>query len=199
MGLRRAACRAMALALALAAGGCATSAGEPAKGFLTPEIARAYLPLEGSAYLVLEAHGAAVAIAPGVAVTDAHNANLVADDRVIGISSDYDLMFFRTERTAPLETAAPRADEDVIAYGQGAHGLRQSYGKVLTLWPAAFGFVSDAGPGFSGGPVIDARTGALLGIVYGFLDRDGQRLMLAYTMTFVMQEWATIHAAIQAK
>lgn len=144
---------------------------------------------------MLAAHGAAVVIAPGVAVTNAHNANLVDGGRVIGAAEGYDLLFFRTEKTATVETEAPQAGEDVIAYGQGAHGLRQSYGKVRTLWPAAFGFVSAAGPGFSGGPVIDARTGALIGITYGYLDQDGGRLMLAYTMAFVMKEWSEVHTA----
>lgn len=133
-------------------------------------------------------------IAPGVAVTDAHNSNLVDSDKVIGAVGNYDLLFFRTERTATIASAAPQTGEEVIAYGQGRHGLRQATGKVKTLWPAAFGFAANAGPGFSGGPVIDAKTGALLGITYGYLDRDGVRLMLAYTAAFVMEEWSEVHA-----
>ena len=54
----------------------------------------------------------------------------------------------------------------------------------------AFAFEAEGGKGFSGGPVVDARTGRLVGIVFGF--RDGlddktpsQRLMYAYDMDLV--------------
>lgn len=180
----------------LALGGCASAPGEPADGFITPQIARAYIPLETSGFFSSEHFGAGVAIAPGVAVTDAHNANLLDPASVIGTVPGYDLLFFRTERSATLTTAARQMDEAVIAYGQGkAKALRQSHGRIEKFWPAAFGFESDAGPGFSGGPVVDARTGALLGITYGFIDHDGKRLMVAYTMDFVLGEWAKIQAA----
>lgn len=204
MGLRLAFCRSMVLILAFAAGGCATSAGEPAKGFLTPAIARAYLPLEGTAYLVLEAHGAAVVIAPGIAATDAHNANLVDSGWVIGVSTDYDLLFFRTERQDAPPQGEPQAGESVIAYGQGTGGeLRMAGGTVrwtdAPVLPRcagcgmqhAFAFEAGAGKGFSGGPVVDARDGRLVGIVFGFKDDAGQshaRLMYAYGMRRVFAE-----------
>ena len=37
---------------------------------------------------------------PGIAVTNAHNANLLARGSVIGVRQDYDLLFFRTPRSA---------------------------------------------------------------------------------------------------
>jgi hypothetical protein len=184
----------MVFAGALALCGCATAPGEPASGFLAPQIADAYIPLRATRFL--DKHfGAGVVIAPGVAVTNAHNANLVDPASVIGTARGYDLLFFHTAKSATAATATPRTGEAVIAYGQGANGLRQSLGVAVKFWPAAFGFESDAGPGFSGGPVVDAKTGALLGITYGFLDQGGKRLMLAYNISFVMEEWAKIQAA----
>lgn len=195
-----------ALIAGLALSACATSAGLPARGFLNPAIAAAYLPLEGSAYLVLEGHGAGVVIAPGVAVTNAHNANIVDPKTVIGRSADYDLMFFRTHKGPPLRRAAPWVGEKVIAYGQGVDGeLRMAAGTVrytdapvLARCPSCpiqhpFAFEAEGGKGFSGGPVIDAKTGRLVGIVFGF--RNGlddrtpsHRLMYAYDMHRVFAE-----------
>jgi S1-C subfamily serine protease len=179
--------------------GCA-SAGKPASGFLNASIRAAYLPLSGSAYVVLEGHGAGVVIAPGIAVTDAHNANLVDARDVIGISTEYDLMFFRTRKAASLPQAAPRPGERVIAYGQGTNdGLRMATGVVRTLdapvlpncptchIQKAFTYEADAGKGFSGGPVVDATTGALVGITFGFRDVGKTRLMYAYDRSMQSQ------------
>ena len=58
-------------------------------------------------------------IAPGIAVTNAHNENLLNPKTVIGTRADYDLMFFRTARSAAPQTAAPVVGEAVTAYGQG--------------------------------------------------------------------------------
>ena len=197
----------VALALAIALAGCATSAGLPASGpvsgFMNPAVANAYLPLAGAAYFVLEGEGAAVVIAPGIAVTNAHNANLIDAASVIGTSTDYDLMFFHTTKGRALPYGAPRVGERVVAYGQGVKGeLREARGWVrYTDAPVvprcdgcpvqhAFAFEAEGGKGFSGGPVVDARTGRLVGIVFGF--RDGlddktprQRLMYAYDMDLV--------------
>ena len=50
-----------------------------------PEIAAAYLPLYGRMHLGLDtAVGAAVVIAPGIAVTNAHNENLLDAKSVLG-------------------------------------------------------------------------------------------------------------------
>jgi len=57
------------LGVALLLGGCAASYGERAGGFLSPQLAGAYIPLEGVTLVVLKAHAAAFVIAPGVAVT----------------------------------------------------------------------------------------------------------------------------------
>jgi len=56
----------------------------------------------------------------------------------------------------------------------------------------AFTYVGDAGPGFSGGPVVDAKSGRVIGITFGFLDPKGRRTMYAYPMSRVRNELATI-------
>jgi hypothetical protein len=186
------------LAIALGLSGCGgESYGTAASGFFMPQIADSYIPLEGGNVF---GHGdaAAVVIAPGVAVTNAHNSNIVDSASVIGGPRDYDLLYFRTAKTATLPVAAPVDGEAVVAYGQGIDGsLRISRGVISKFWPAAFGFVCDAGPGFSGGPVVDAKTGALVGITYGYLDQPGSsdRLMVAYAMSFVGSEYAGLKAA----
>jgi hypothetical protein len=185
------------LAVALGLSGCGgESYGTAATGFSTPQLGDAYIPLEGGNIF---SHGAAAAvvIAPGIAVTNAHNRNIVDPASIIGGPHDYDLLYFRTGKTKTLSTAAPVDGEAVIAYGQGIDGsLRVSRGVISKLWPAAFGFACDAGPGFSGGPVVDAQTGALVGITYGYFGESGssQRLMVAYTMAFVTSEYAGLKA-----
>jgi hypothetical protein len=200
-------------ALALVLFGCAMSAGEPAAGFMSPAVEAVYLPLSGAAYLVMEGHGAAVVIAPGIAATNAHNGNLVSSRDVIGTSTEYDLMFFRTKNNATLPEAQPYVGELVVAYGQGTDdSLRDAFGTVrlinapvLPNCPTchvqkAFTFVStdgraNAGPGFSGGPVIDRATGALVGITFGFTDAGDTRLMYAYDMARVRTELSAIRNA----
>jgi len=89
----------------------------------------------------------------------------------------------------------------VIAYGQGSNqDLREAAGKVVAVdeyvearcpnCPAqrALVFSADAGGGFSGGPVVDAKTGAVLGITFGYLDSEKGRRMYAYDMDLVMTE-----------
>ena len=185
------------LAIALGLSGCGgESYGTAASGFFMPQIGDAYIPLAGGNFF---GHGAAAAvvIAPGIAVTNAHNSNIIDAASVIGGPHDYDLLYFRTAKTATLPTSAPVDGEAVISYGQGIDGsLRVSRGVISKFWPAAFGFVCDAGPGFSGGPVMDAKTGALVGITYGYLDQpdSAQRLMVAYNMAFVASEYAGLKA-----
>lgn len=192
-----------ALALALFLSGCGTgSFGEPAAGFDFPQVAQVYMPLHGSDWTLVTHDGASVVIAPGIAVTNAHNANIVDPKSVIGTVDGFDLMYFHTDRTATMSTAKAFDGEAVVAYGQDTDGkLRVSRGTIHQMWPAAFGFVSDAGPGFSGGPVVDAKTGALLGITYGYQGDDDAktRLMVAYTMGFVMERLAVVqgHAVAQ--
>lgn len=194
------------LAVALGLSGCGVSYGIAATDFSTTQVGEVYIPLHGGNLFSGEGNGAAVVIAPGIAVTNAHNAvnsdhsvDMIDDASIIiGRSKDWDLLYFRTSRTATLPTAAPVDGEAVIAYGQGADGsLRVSRGVISKFWPAAFGFACDAGPGFSGGPVVDAKTGALVGITYGYFgepDAPG-RLMVAYTMAFVASEYGAVKAA----
>jgi hypothetical protein len=53
-----------------------------------------------------------------------------------------------------------------------------------------FGFEADAGQGFSGGPVVDAANGSLLGIVFSYDDpKPGRQPMIyAYDMMLVEAE-----------
>jgi hypothetical protein len=198
------------LVLAWGIAGCAPqSAGDAAGGFLNSSVASAYLPLDGSLDLVLEAHGAATVIAPGIAVTNAHNDNLVASADVIGTSTDYDLLFFRRPGAAAPPTGRPSVGETVIAYGQGIKGdLRQARGVVRELASPVearcpncpiqqvFTFMAPAGEGFSGGPVIDASDGRILGIVFGYNDmKDGSRVMYAYDTDRIMAELAKLSPA----
>lgn len=192
------------LLLTLAACSSFETAGEPADGFVTPALRDAYLPLHASAYVVLEERGAGVIIAPGIAVTNAHNSDLIDKKSVIGISRNFDLMFFRVAAGTPSLIMAPHIGQDVLAYGQGADNeLRVAHGVIRGTdvemppncdgcEPAnAIAFEADAGHGFSGGPLVDAKTGALLGIVFGFRKSDEaqkERIMYAYNMAHVMAE-----------
>jgi hypothetical protein len=197
--------RFIVIGLALMLGGCAASYGERAAGFLNPQLAGAYIPLEGVTLVVLKAHAAAFVIAPGVAVTNAHNQAIVGGAPIIGQSRDYDLLFFHVDKNSDVSTAAPSAGEGVIAYGQGASGeLREARGTIMLLnapvearcescaVQSAFTFEGDAGPGFSGGPVVDAKTGRLVGITFGFLDPRGRRTMYAYPINRVRNELSAI-------
>jgi S1-C subfamily serine protease len=178
--------------------GCATSAGVPAASIPEAPIAAAYIPLYHGNVLSHE-EGAAVAIAPGIAVTNGHNRNLVDPKSVIGEAKDYDLLFFRDRRSAVAETAAPRVGEAVSAFGQGADGdLRLARGVVKVIQgcagctaPAYFTFAGDAGPGFSGGPVLDA-SGRLVGITFGYKDEGRSRLIYAYPMDRVRAELSAL-------
>src|ERR1700754_2203478 len=59
------------LAISLIAAGCASSSGAPATAIAQPDIAAAYLPLHAYVHLGIDsAEGAAVVIAPGIAVTN---------------------------------------------------------------------------------------------------------------------------------
>jgi S1-C subfamily serine protease len=171
-------------------------------GFIDPRLMAAYIPLSQSHDLIFSRWGAAYSIAPHVAVTNDHNLNFIAPGQLLARSRDYDLLFFRTDLVSAAPPGKARVGDAVIAYGQGrSDGLRQASGKVTALnesVPArcrgcrvqrSLVFEADAGPGFSGGPVVDAGTGAVLGIVFGYLDRDeGGRLMYAYDIDLVMDE-----------
>jgi hypothetical protein len=91
--------------------------------------------------------------------------------------------------------------EDALLEG-AADDLREAKGTVRALdgfvaprcgecrAQRALVFDADAGGGFSGGPVADARTGAVLGITFGYLDGKGDegRRMYAYDIDLVRAE-----------
>jgi hypothetical protein len=190
-----------------------SSAGEPAPGFVTPQVGNAYIAMEGRKLYFDHNWGAGMVIAPGIAVTAGHNDYFVGETSAIGKSKAYDLFFFHADSGAPPPIAKPWVAEEVIAYGSGNDGsLRMARGRVISLdalannqqCPAcgvqhAFTFEANGGFRFSGGPVVDATDGKLLGIVFGFTDeKTGGRLMYAYDMDRVFQELAAVQGRVPA-
>ena len=182
--------------------GCATSSGVPAPAIPEAQIAAAYIPLHRGG--IVSAEGAAVAIAPGIAVTNGHNRNLVDPKTVIGEVRDYDLLFFSDNHRPAMATGEPQLGETVSAFGQGADAdLRLAHGVVRAIEtcpgctaPAYFTFAGDAGPGFSGGPVLDA-SGRLIGITFGYKDQGSLRVIYAYPMDRVEAELSAIHPEVK--
>jgi S1-C subfamily serine protease len=83
----------------------------------------------------------------------------------------------------------------VTAYGQGANAeLRVAHGRICNIAGKLadspyFIFAGNAGPGFSGGPVLDG-DGRLIGITFAFVDRPkNRRLIFAYDMKRVAAEF----------
>jgi hypothetical protein len=176
--------------------GCAVSSGHPASRIAVPAIAAAYRPLHGRVHLGLDTEdGAAMVIAPGIAVTNQHNHAMVDPRLVIGTAAQSDLLFFRVPTNAAPPRAEPVVGAAVTAYGQGADAeLRIAHGVVRAIVtapgyaiPRWFTFQGDAGPGFSGGPVIDA-AGRLVGITFAYKDEGKIRLIYAYDMARVEAE-----------
>ena len=189
-------------ALLLALAGCAHSSGQPAGRVAEPAIAAAYRALHGRVHLGIDpAEGAAVVIAPGIAVTNQHNDEMVDARLVIGAATLSDLLFFRVQTSAAPPRAQPVVGGRVTAYGQGADGeLRIAHGVVHDIATEAgfaiarwFTFEGDAGPGFSGGPVVDAQ-GHLIGITFAYKDEGGKRLIYAYDMARVQAELDNLSA-----
>jgi hypothetical protein len=178
------------------AGCVGASSGAPAGAIAQANIAAVYLPLHADIHLGLDTEdGAAVVLAPGIAATNDHNRGMVAPKTILGFGSRSDLRFFRTARSAQPQTAEPAPGQGVSAYGQGGHAeLRIAHGTICNIagTPADspyFVFVGNAGPGFSGGPVLDDQ-GRLVGITFAYLEAaKGQRLIFAYGMKRVWAEF----------
>jgi hypothetical protein len=199
---------ALVCALSVVLAGCALfgdgSTGEPSAGLKTPSLAAAYVPLESHELVILEHWGAGVVVAPHVAVTNAHNFNLVPADTILAVSKDYDLLFFHTDKAVAVPTADAHPGQAIIAYGQGSkEDLREAEGTIRgvdvrvagrcskCLEQRAITYDADAGPGFSGGPLVDAKTGTVVGLTFGYRDREGKngaRLMFAYSVDVVLAE-----------
>ena len=172
--------------------------------FVTPELNDAYIPLYKGTVIGSSRFAAAIVVAPNVAVTNDHNLNLLSEDTVLARSPAYDLLFFRTERTRVPLIASPKVGQTVIAYGQdGKSRRREAKGVVRQLNARAralcaecperptITYDAEAGEGFSGGPVVDMASGAVVAITVGYLDgaaEDGGRRMYAMDMDFVMAE-----------
>ena len=200
--------RLLPVLLSLGLGACAVSSGVPANGFADARVGAVYLPLSAGSFLG-ERRGAAVVIGKNVAVTNAHNANLLDPKSVIGTAKSYDLLFFHTASSAAsLPSGQPRLGEPVLAYGEGKGGeLRIAHGTVTAVdtpvepicaacgAQTAFTFAGDAGEGFSGGPVIDAEDGHLIGIIFGYRD-DKTRTIYAYSMRRVQSELAAVEKGL---
>lgn len=178
-------------------------AGLPTETFVNARVAAAYIPLHAFSFPGMR-RGAATIILSGIAVTNAHNANLVDGKDDLGRApSGEDLMFIRVHDqpiggVGPLEMAPPELGEEVVLYGQGAGGsLRMAQGPVQDIREDRFTIEADAGPGFSGGPVVDAKDGHLVGITFAYYDapnKKGPREMLAYRIDFVMEEYRKLQA-----
>lgn len=200
------------LALGLAACG-GSRAGVAIDAIPDARVAAAFIPLSSSSIFTTKG-GSATLVAPGIAVTNAHNATMVSKADVIGISRDYDLMFFRTDRQTPVARGAAYDGQAVTAYGYLAaemlsdSDLRVAQGKIVSVSApfqpncrncpqSAFVFQGNAGPGFSGGPVLDATSGGLIGITFGYTDEDKDPRkwnIYAYHMRVVDAELAKIKA-----
>ncbi len=194
--------------LALLLSGCVVRSGVPVEGTLAPDVSYAYIPLKRSSLLFPEADAGGVALGGGLAVSVAHASSLLDPALVIGIVHDYDLMFFRTERErAALAIDTPYIGEKVIGYAHYEDAPYRAEGTVTALEApvvpecgtcaaqTAFVFEGNAGPGYSGGPVLDAASGKLVGIIFGYLDQPrGRRLIYAYPMSRVLEEWKKVQA-----
>ena len=189
-----------------------TRAGVAIEAIPDSRVAAAFIPLNNSEFSFTSKGGSATLVAPGIAVTNAHNASMVAKADIIGVSRDYDLMFFRTSRQTPVPRGTAYHGQAVTAYGYLAKDilsdspLRVAQGKLVSLSAplqsncqncpqSAFVFQGNAGPGFSGGPVVDAANGGLIGITFGYTDDDKDPrkwIIYAYHMRVVDAELARI-------
>lgn len=194
--------------LFLAAGLIGCAEGSHSEDFVDPGLGASYMNLLPTSGSLHGPGGAAIVVAPNIAATNAHNANLLAEEDILARSNNFDLLFFRTERIQAVRTAMPERGQEVVAYGHGGdEERREAQGpiEVLPVTPkncaacpagTGFGYRAPAGPGFSGGPVTDAETGSVLGLTFAYiespLESGESRLMLAYTMAQIRSEMARL-------
>lgn len=189
--------------LVLVLAGCATPKVKPVPSVPLSPIAGDYIPLQGGVAMIFKGDGAAVALGDGVAVTCARNANRIDPKSIIGKSADYDLVYLASgKQILNLPVAEPRKGVRVTTYGQGKGGaLAMAEGEITAQGvpptalcakceaSSAFAFEGSGGPGFIGAPVLDAKTGRLAGIVFGYADGvGGKGVLYAYTMKRVLAE-----------
>ena len=183
---------------------CGCSTGRPSPGFINARVMSAYIPLFQRRLLIYGRWGAAVALTPNIAVTDDHNLNFIPADRLVARSRDYDLLFFRTDGHEPPDFGNAELGEQVVAYGEGSNrDLREARGAISAVnefvAPRCDGcrdqraivFDAAAGEGFSGGPVVDSESGAVVGVTFGYRDQSspgGARRMYAYDIGLVLDE-----------
>ncbi|GAA0542421.1 S1-C subfamily serine protease [Rhizomicrobium palustre] len=198
----------LGLLLLLGLTGCVGKSGVPLEGALPPDVDYAYIPLKRPSTLLPENDAGAVVLGDGVAVTAAHAAHMLPVALLIGSAHEYDLAFFHTDRDkAALAQAEPRLGAKVVAYAHYGPVLYKAEGKITALnalvlpfcegcvEQKAFVFEGNAGPGYSGGPVIEVDSGKLIGILFGYRDLDnGTRLLYAYPMDRVREELKKIQA-----
>lgn len=194
-----------ALAALWLASCAAAPPGEVSSGFRSAQLQAAFLPLNARGSFLVDHWGAGFVVAPYIAVTNAHNANLLPPEAVLARSRDHDLLFYRTDRAVPAPFGRAFVGQEVIAYGQGRdRELREARGVVRDLDYLVQGecprcpvqhviaFDANAGPGFSGGPVVDARTNEVIGVLFGFTKEDQRRneplYMFAYDIQTVLAE-----------
>ena len=158
--------------------GCATSSGVAGRRY--PGRLRSRPPISPFIGAVLcPADGAAMAIVPGIAVTNGHNRNLVdPEKRDRGSARTMTFCFSATLiRLSPkwqshswVKPSAPMARAGWRPASGPWRGARHS--DLHRLHRAClFHLCRQCRPGFSGGPVLDG-SGRLIGITFGYKDED---------------------------
>jgi hypothetical protein len=125
-------------------------------------------------WLIFAQDAAATVVAPGWAATPAHAFfPSYADGYGIPAPAPMDMVFFPTHHGAPLEAGTPHDGDAVTLYGASWGPDREAHGVVTEAstqmwsgdsWKPGMFIEADAGPGFSGAPVVNAQ-GQWIGIV----------------------------------
>ncbi len=167
--------------------------------------------MKSGVYAAFRGKGMAVSLTDGVAVTTSANRGGLDPKQIFGEAKDYGLLFFPSSQyLLQLPQTAPFAGEAVTVFGQGNGGaLRSLDGAVIDGVPAlsfqcavckpsetfAVAFDSAAGTGFLGAPVLDAKSGKLVGIVFAVASDKKRPRFLAYRLSFVRGELNKIISA----